>query len=76
MATITVVLPQEDLEFLQAYSQALGTSAEVVLAQQARTLRELHQKPLHPDIIAASGIIHSSIEGQEAHRDHVCKKQA
>ena len=76
MSTITIPLPDEDLNFLRAYSEAHGISAEAFLARQARNLRERLQKPLHPEVEAASGIISSEITAEEAHREHVETKHA
>ena len=57
MSTIMVPLPDEDLRFLRSYTSAQGTSAEAFLARQARNLREHLQRPLPPEVSAASGII-------------------
>jgi len=70
----TIPLPEEDLTFLRAYSNAVGTSAEAFLARQARNLRQHLQKPLQPDVVAASGIISSRINAKETHREHLEKK--
>jgi hypothetical protein len=75
MSTITIPLPDEDLTFLRAYSEAQGTSAEAFLAQQAHNLRVNLQKPLPPAVVSASGII-SKIDGKEAYHAHLEKKQA
>ena len=56
MATLTIPMPEEDLAFLRAYSETQGISAEALLARQARSLREQLQKPVHPEVKAASGI--------------------
>ncbi len=74
MSTITIPLPDEDLTFLRAYTSAQGTSAEEFLARQARNLREHLQRPLHPGVEAASGIIPAEIAGEEAHRKHLQAK--
>jgi hypothetical protein len=74
MSTITIPLPDEDLSFLRSYSSAQGTSAEAFLARQARNLREHLQKPLPPDVEAASGILSSAIDAREAHFEHLGKK--
>jgi hypothetical protein len=74
MSTITIPLADEDLSFLRAYSNAQGTSLEVFLAKQARLLSERLQKPLHPDIIAASGILTPSDDAEAAHMAHLDKK--
>lgn len=74
MSTLTVSMPDEDLAFLRAYSAANGISAEQLLAQQARNLREHLQRPLHPAVRAATGIISPDIDGKEAHRAHLAVK--
>ena len=76
MSTITIPLPDEDLAFLRAYSEAQGTSAEAFLARQARNLRMHLQRPLQPEVAAASGIISPDVAGEEAYREHLEKKQA
>ena len=76
MSTITIPLPDEDLSFLRAYSEAQGTSAEAFLARQARNLREHLQRPLQPDVAAATGIISPEIAGRETHRGHLEQKHA
>lgn len=76
MSTITVSLPEEDLAFLRAYSEAQGTSVEDFLARQARNLREHLQRPLSPEVTAASGIIAPEIDGEAAYRKHLENKHA
>ena len=76
MSTITIPLPDEDLTFLRAYSEAQGTSAEAFLARQTRNLRENLQRPLHGDVTAATGIIAPEVAGKESHRAHLKEKHA
>ncbi len=76
MSTLTVPMPEEDLAFLRAYSQAQGISAEALLARQARSLREQLQRPVHPEVQAASGIIPANVAGEEAHRTHLAAKHS
>lgn len=76
MSTITVPMPDEDLDFLRAYTQAQGISAETFLAQQAHRLRVHLQRPVHPDVEQASGIVPPEIDGEEAHREHLERKHA
>jgi hypothetical protein len=71
MSTLTIPIPEEDLAFLRAYSEAQGTSAEALLARQARSLREHLQKPVHPVVKAASGIISASVAGEKAYHAHL-----
>ena len=67
-------MPDEDLEFLRAYSSAQGTSAEAFLARQARNLRRHLQQPVGRDVEAATGIIDGQIDGEASYRDHIDKK--
>jgi hypothetical protein len=76
MSTITIPLPDEDFAFLRDFSAAQGTSAEAFLARQARNLREHLQRPPHPAVRQATGIIAPEVAGEEAHRDHLAKKHA
>ncbi|HEX4085027.1 MAG TPA: hypothetical protein VHY22_08960 [Chthoniobacteraceae bacterium] len=73
MSTITVPLPDEDLAFLRALAQKRGISPEEFLALQTRNLREQFQKPLHPDVAAAIGII-SADSDEKAYREYIEKK--
>ncbi len=74
MSAITVPLPDEDLAFLREWSEKQGTSPEEFLARQARNLREHLQRPLHPDVIAATGIFPSDIDEKAAYQKYVEKK--
>ena len=76
MSTLTIPMPDEDLAFLRAYSAAHGISAEALLARQARSLREQLQRPVHPEVSAASGIISVDTASVEAHRAHLERKHA
>ncbi len=76
MSSITIPLPDEDLDFLRAYMRAQGSSAEAFLARQARNLRQHLQRPPHPDVTGASGIIAPEADGEQAYRDHLEKKHA
>ena len=61
-------MPDEDLAFLRAYSEAQGLSPEAFPARQAHNLRAHLQNPLHADVVLASGIIAAELDGPEAHR--------
>ncbi len=70
MSTITVSLADEDLAFLQRFSEAQGTSVGEFLARQARSLRRQLEKPLPAAIVAASGIITCDVDSKSELRDH------
>jgi len=74
MSTITLLLPDEDLAFLRAWSEKQGTSAEEFLARQARNLREHLQRSLHPDVVAATGIFPADLDVKQAYREHIENK--
>ena len=74
MSTITVALPDEDFAFLRAYSAAHGMSAKALLAKQARTLREQLERPLHPEVAAAAGIIRGDVDGVAESKAHLDDK--
>ena len=74
MDTITVSLADEDLAFLQRFSEAQGTSAGEFLARQATNLRRRLERPLPPEIVAASGIIADDLKSKTEHLDHLQRK--
>jgi hypothetical protein len=74
MSTITVELPDEDLAFSRAYSAERGISPEAFLAHQARNLREYLQRPLHPDVAAAIGIVPPSVEAEKEYHEYIERK--
>ena len=74
MSTITVSLADEDLAFLQRFSEAQGTSVGEFLARQARSLRRQLEKPLPAEIVAASGIIAGDVDSKSELLDHVQRK--
>lgn len=65
MSTITLSLADEDLAFLKKYAGEQGITAEDFLAQQARKLREQLQKPIHPTVLAATGILQAEVTALE-----------
>ena len=73
MPTITIPVPEDDLKFLQRWSKEHGTSAEELLAEQARSLRQRLERPLHPDVAAAIGIINADAD-ETAYREYIEKK--
>ena len=76
MSSLTIPLPDEDLDFLRAYMHAQGSSAEAFLARQSRNLRQHLQRPPHPDVAAGSGIISPEPDAEQAYGEHLEKKHA
>ena len=72
----TMPMPEEDLDFLRAYTSAQGISPEAFLARRARNLREHLEQPLHPDVAGATGIVSAHVAGGEAHRDSLERRHS
>ncbi len=71
---ITIPMPEEDLAFLRAYSDAQGTSSEAFLARHAHNLRRHLELPAEDPVKAATGIVSPSVGAREAHREQLDKK--
>jgi hypothetical protein len=67
-------MPEEDLAFLRAYSDAQGTSAEAFLARHAHNLRRHLELPVEAPVKAATGIVSPAVDAGEAHREQFDKK--
>ena len=76
MSTLSIPIPDDDLQFLRAWAEAQGLTAEAFLARQAHLLRERLQKPLHPDVIAVSGIIKDNGDAKNEYLDHMGRKHS
>ena len=74
MRTVTVSLADEDFAFLKKFSESQGTSVGEFLARQARSLRKQLEKPLPPEIEAASGIIAEDVDSKAEYLDHMERK--
>lgn len=74
MSTITVTLAEDDLAFLRRFSKAQGTSAEEILARQARGLRRQLERPLPPATAAASGIVAGDVDASKDFPDYIERK--
>lgn len=71
MSTITISLADEDLAFLRTLSKAQGTSAEELLASQARNLRRRMERDLPEAIVAVTGAISPGLDADKAWADHL-----
>ncbi len=74
MSTITVTLADDDLAFLRRFSKTQGTSAEEMIARQARNLRQKLEQPLPATIVSASGIFSEDEDPSRAYHDHLERK--
>ncbi len=76
MSTISVSIPEDDFNFLRALADSDGTTPEAFLARQTRLLRERFQRPLHPDVVALSGIVKADVNEKQAYHDYMEKKHS
>ncbi len=74
MSTLSIPLPDEDLDFLQTFAHGQGTTAEHWLAGHARTLRLNLQAPLHPDVVAATGVLGAGADTQSDYLEYLERK--
>ena len=73
-ATLTIQLPEEDLDFAQRYAQAHRISLNEFFDRHLRLLR--HQAPMeiHPEVERLSGLVPSHVDAREENRQHLLKK--
>ncbi len=76
MSILVVALPEEDLDFLKAFSASRGITAEAVWAGHARRLREIVESDLHPDVVAMIGMIEPMTDCEVAYLDHLDGKHS
>ena len=74
MNVISVPLPDEDFRLFHEWTQSRGTSVEAFLAKQVRIICESCQMPLHPHVLAATGIFPADINAREAYLDAMEEK--
>jgi len=55
--TITVELPEEDLNFIMRYAKEHGISVSDSIDRIIAFLRRTENHPLHPDVLALVGIL-------------------
>jgi hypothetical protein len=74
MSTIMGSLADEDLAFLQRFSEAQGTSVSEFLVRQARNLSRQLERPLTPEIVAVSGIVTGGVDLKYEPMDNLLRK--
>lgn len=74
MSEVTISLPDEDLEFLVAYTREQRTSVDESFAEQAKNLRSRLSRPIPPDIIAVSGCIPVAVSAKQEHLGYLESK--
>jgi hypothetical protein len=74
MSTISIPLPDEDLEFLRSLASEQGTTPEQFLAKHARNLRLNLQAAVHPLVSAATGVLQAENSPQTEYLEFLEQK--
>jgi len=72
--TLTVQLPAEDVEFVEAYAKQQGKSVSEVLDQYIHWLQSRETDALHPEVRKMTGILPAEIEAEAEYHQHILEK--
>jgi len=73
-AELTIELPAEEVDFLQAYAKEHGTTVAGLMARYAQALRSAPRRPIHPDVQKLTGLIPPEIDAKETYIQHILEK--
>ena len=73
-AELTLQLPVDEIEFLNAYAQEHGTTATELLERYVKQLKANGHKALHPDILSITGLVPADIDVKAEYRQHLLDK--
>lgn len=71
---LTLRLPSEDAEFLEAYAKQHATSVAEIITRYARRLQNEAQRSPHPANASFSGAVPASLDSREAYRQGMIDK--
>ena len=71
---VTVQLPSEEAEFLEAYAKEHATSVGEIFTRYARRLQGAARRKPHPENVKFSGSVPPEADAREAFRKHVVDK--
>ncbi|HMO65530.1 MAG TPA: hypothetical protein PKE47_09985 [Verrucomicrobiota bacterium] len=72
----TLILPAEQAAFLHEHARRHGMTAADLPGGCVGRLKRAEEEPLHPDILALTGLATADAEGRSAHRRHLLDKHA
>ncbi len=73
-AQLTIQVPVEAAGVLQRYAEEHHTTLSELLVQLARRLSPPDARPLHPDIVALTGLVPAMVDAEAAFREHLLAK--
>ncbi len=76
MSTLTIPISDENLSFLHEWTKENGMTPESFFAAHVDSLRRPKRRPIHPDVIRATGVIQFEGDPREAYLEHMEKKHA
>jgi hypothetical protein len=71
---VTVELPREEAEFLEAYAKEHATSVAEIFTRYARRLQSTARRTPHPENVKFSGSVPADVDASDAYRKHVVDK--
>lgn len=73
ITALTVQLPEDDAQFLEAYAKEHGVSITELFARYARRLQNAPRAP-HPKNLKFTGTVPANVDAHEEHRQHLQDK--
>jgi len=74
IATLTVNLPSEEIEFLQKYAQQHGLTAAEVVAGYLQRLKFGAQPAIHPEVAALAGTVPPEVDAEAEYDRYLLDK--
>jgi hypothetical protein len=74
IATLTVSLPSEEIEFLQRYAQQHGLTVAEVVAGYLQRLKSGTQPAIHPEVAALAGVVPPEVDAEAEYDRHLVDK--
>jgi len=71
---VTVQLPKEEAEFLEAYAREHSTSVAEIFTRYAKRLQSTARRAPHPENLKFTGTVPTDLDAREAYRKHVIDK--
>ena len=71
---VTVLLPQEEADFLESYAKEHATSVAEIFARYAKRLHSAARREPHPDNVKFTGAVPAKVNVPAEHRQHLVDK--
>jgi hypothetical protein len=71
--TLTLELPEEDINFIQQFAKKQGVSVSDSIDRIISFLRRTEQHPLHPDVLSLAGMLRG-VDPDAARMEFIARK--